>query len=112
MLSKKNRITRNTFPAYTKQGFRVFSELFSGNIYTNSGNTVRVSIVVSKKVAKLAVVRNRTKRAFYEAVRPYLKDFAGGALIVLYPKQPALGVKLTKVSSEIGAAFVKAKVLK
>ena len=112
MLPKKNRIPRNTFPAYTKQGFRVFSDLFSGTIYPTTDSQVRVSIVVSKKVAKLAVVRNATKRVFYESIRPYVGDLTSGALIVLYPKQTALNAKFGQIGSEIKSTLVKAKFLK
>lgn len=39
-------------------------------------NTYRLSVVVSKKVAKLAVVRNRIRRRLYEAVRRYEQQIA------------------------------------
>lgn len=39
-------------------------------------DTYRLSIVVSKKVAKSAVVRNRIRRRLYEAVRRYEQQIA------------------------------------
>ncbi|HEY1835941.1 MAG TPA: ribonuclease P protein component [Candidatus Saccharimonadales bacterium] len=39
----------------------------------NRRSTYRVAVVVSKKVHKSAVVRNRIRRRIYEAVRSYIK---------------------------------------
>lgn len=111
MLSQKNRIPRKDFPAHSRQGFRVFSELFSGTVYPSSETGVRVSIVVSKKTAKLAVVRNRLRRVFYEAIKPYLKDISGGSLVVLYPKQGSIKAAFKVIESELESALKKAKVL-
>ncbi|MFO0887144.1 MAG: ribonuclease P protein component [Candidatus Nomurabacteria bacterium] len=38
-------------------------------IYNNQHNKFRVAVVVSKKVSRSAVVRNRIRRRVYEAVR-------------------------------------------
>lgn len=112
MLSQKNRITRKDFPAHTRQGFRVFSGLFSGSIYKNNEQTVRVSVVVSKKTAKRATERNYLKRVFYAAMRPYLDQFTGGALVVLYPKKESLQAPFLAITEEIKMSLQKAKVLK
>lgn len=111
MLSQKNRITRKDFPAHSRQGFRVFSELFSGAVYTSNEKEVRVSIVVSKKTAKLAVVRNRLRRVFYEAIKPYLKNISNGSLVVLYPKQASIKADFKVIESELESSLKKAKVL-
>lgn len=111
MLSQKNRITRKDFPAHSRQGFRVFSELFSGTVCPSNEKEVRVSVVVSKKTAKLAVVRNRLRRVFYEAIKPYLKDISSGSLLVLYPKQAAVKADFSLIKSELESALKKAKIV-
>lgn len=112
MLSRKNRITRKDFPAHTRQGFRVFSGLFSGVIYPTDDQTVRVSVVVSKKTAKRATERNYLKRLFYEAIRPHLGDFSKGALVVLYPKKESLQAPFLVIKEELRGGLQKAKVIK
>ena len=112
MLSQKNRISRKDFPAFKRQGFRVFSELFSGTVYPTDDKKIRVSVVVSKKTAKLAVVRNHLRRVFYEAIKPYLESFTQGSLVVLYPKSGAVQVSFVVLKSEIEKELKRIKVLK
>lgn len=50
----------------------------------------RFSVVVSKKVSKLAVVRNRIKRKIYDQV----KDFPGSHDIIIYAKDEKLSPEL------------------
>ena len=111
MLPKKNRITRKDFPAPPKQGFRVFSELFSGMVYPEKGQHIKVSIVVSKKTAKLAVMRNTLKRRFYAAIQPLLSNMDQGALVVLYPKKGSEKTLVSTIKEELVAALKKAKIL-
>lgn len=111
MLPKKNRIPRKDFPTASRQGSRVFSPLFSGVIH-ESQNEVRVSVVVSKKTAKTAVVRNALRRQVYTAVSPLLKDILRGALIVLYPKIQAKQAHPSVLRKEIETVFRNAKLVK
>ena len=85
MLSQKNRISRKDFPSYKKQLSRFLSPLFSGTIYLNKEN-VQVSVVVSKKITKKAVERNKIRRRFYSAITPYIKKLHDIS-IVIYPKK-------------------------
>lgn len=110
MLSQKNRIARKNFPSYQRQSNRFSSPLFSGNIYAHQGRT-QVSVVVSKKVAKTAIERNKIRRRFYSAIRPSLKD-SQGALIVLYPKITTKEPLFTFLKSEIERMFQETKLLK
>ncbi len=129
MLSKKNRIPRKDFPARNRQGFRVFSSLFSGTIYPirngsplrtptapngtgKNEDGVKVSVVVSKKTAKTAVVRNYLRRIFYEATSEHIKGFSKGALIVFYPKIEAQKAHFSTLKLEIEKALRQAKLIK
>ena len=111
MLPKKNRITRKDFPAPPKQGFRLFSELFSGLAYPEKSLPLRVSVVVSKKTAKLAVTRNTLKRRFYTAIQPLIENCTQGALVVLYPKKGSEKTSITSLRGELAIALKKAKIL-
>lgn len=107
MLPKKNRIKRKDFPSSQRQANRISSPLFSGNIYRCQGNT-QVSVVVSKKIAKTAVARNKIRRRFYSAVSPFIKD-SRGVFIVLYPKIKTEEVSFSLLKSEIERMFDFAK---
>lgn len=106
MLSRKNRISKHDFPTSKIQGTRVFSPLFSGVIYKNEGLS-RAAVVVSKKTAKTAVVRNRIRRRFYAALAPFLKDASKEHLMVFYPKKEVATAPFAVLKSEIEATLRK-----
>lgn len=110
MLPKKNRIPKEDFPAPQKQGFRVFSPLFSAVIYKNDTG-VQVAVVVSKKTAKTAVVRNRIRRRVYSAIGGYYENFLYPALLVIYPKKESSIVLFATLKAEIEKALRGAKLL-
>jgi ribonuclease P protein component len=110
MIPQKNRIPRKDFPSDHREGFRVFSPLFSGVIYPSTKG-VRVSTVVSKKTAKAAVTRNSLKRRFYAAISPHLKSFSREVLVVLYPKKDAIKAPFSLIQSEVENVLRRAKFL-
>ncbi len=71
MISKKNRFHGHGSLRYVYQhGKTVRGPLCSLKYVANKRrDTYRLAVVVSKKVSKSAVVRNRIRRRLYEAVR-------------------------------------------
>lgn len=57
----------------------------------------RYSVVVTKKISKLAVVRNTVKRNIYNEV----KDIAGGYDIIIYPKNEKISSELHSLLSKL-----------
>lgn len=110
MLPKKNRIPRKDFPVNNRQGFRVFSPLFSAVFYKN-GKEPCVSVVVSKKVAKNAVTRNRIRRIFYALVERNLQNLKNPAMMIFYPKKESIGVEAQTLLKEMETALIKANLL-
>lgn len=110
MLPRKNRISRKEFPAYSTQGIRVFSPLFTAVVYPKKQG-VNVSVVVSKKTAPKAVVRNGVRRHYYAVIEGYLGKFSQGATIVFYPKTESLTASFDVLKTEITHALQKARVL-
>lgn len=111
MLPQNNRISKKDFPSSKRQGFRVFSPLFSGTFYKEEGN-VRVSVVVSKKTAKTAVARNLMRRRFYEAIHPHKENFKDPGLLVFYPKKEVIAASFSVLKEEIETVLRKAKLIK
>lgn len=115
MLPKKNRISRKDFPTHKMQGFRVFSPFFTSVFYKIANEKVRVgraSVVVSKKTAKTAVVRNRLRRRFYELLDQNFKKLLTPTTIVVYPKIDAHNASFEELSREVEKAFRLAKLIK
>ena len=72
---------------------------------------MRISVVVSKKTAPKAVVRNRLRRHFYSVIEMYLGKFSRGATIVFYPKTEAIQAPFELLKTEITQSLRKAQVL-
>ncbi len=77
MLNKKNRLKSNSSFKATYCQNRVVSDeffvLFAGKNKNKEGET-KAGFVVSKKIDKRAVVRNKIKRRMREAFQAYLKE--------------------------------------
>lgn len=73
MISKSHRFHGHSSLSYVyRHGRVVRGPLMAVKFVQNDRRDVyRLSVVVSKKVAKLAVVRNRIRRRLYESVRQY-----------------------------------------
>lgn len=77
------------------------------------GRNTKVAIVVSKKVYKSAVKRNRIRRRLYEAVRHRLPKIVGPVEIVITVYKPELiDVPHAEIESTIDDMFSKAELFK
>ena len=85
MLPKRQRLTKKDFPI---RAARRVSFAF-GSISFMSGSS-RAAVVVSKKIAPSAVVRNTMRRRMYAALKPLLSP---GRAIVVYPNKKAITAK-------------------
>lgn len=85
MISNENRFHGRTSLSYVyKNGRSVKSAGFRIKfVKPGLQKNFRVAVVVSKKVSKSAVIRNRIRRNFYEAIqRLNTKQFASADLII------------------------------
>lgn len=110
MLPRKNRVSRKKFPVYPTKGLRISSSLFTAVVYPQE-HDVAVSVVVSKKTAKTAVLRNRIRRRLYAAVEPFLTTFMRGAIIVFYPNINAGQSPHDTLKSEVSEMLRKQKLI-
>jgi len=85
VISRKHRFRGlNSLRHVYQKGKTVRGALFSTKIAPNNRRqTYRVAVVVSRKVHKSAVARNRMRRRLYEAVRQVEDDIAGPYDIVI-----------------------------
>ena len=75
MLSKKYRFHSRGGVRYTYQNGKTIRESKISLVFANnSRNRQRFAVVVSKKVLKSAVGRNRIRRRAYEAIRAELPN--------------------------------------
>lgn len=102
MMPKKNRLLRENFENIMKKGGFKNSSLFSSRILKNVENKgdfePKVSVVVSKKVAKTAVLRNKIRRRAYEVVAKLPKKPYS---IILFAKKGAEKATFKELEAQI-----------
>jgi|YNPBryulayer2012_1023412.scaffolds.fasta_scaffold20595_2 ribonuclease P protein component len=77
---------------------------------STDNNTIEYAVIVSKKVSKRAVVRNRVKRLLRECLRHYVHLLLGDRMqvkaILLYWRTPVRHAKMIRLSDVI-VEFIK-----
>lgn len=98
MLKRENRLSKIIRGAGEK---KYFSSLFQVKVSENKENKLRFGFVVSRKIDKRAVVRNRTKRVLRSAVETFLNSLSGKDIIIVAKKSLSFKEK-EEVSRELG----------
>lgn len=84
MLKKAFRLSRSKDIYVTsRQGRSFFSPYFVIKFVSGAEPTRRFTVIVSTKVSKLAVERNRIKRIIRETVRQALPKFKAGDYVII-----------------------------
>lgn len=89
-----------------KKGKMLHSPLFS--LYYLPGDIQAFAAVASKKVSKLAVIRNRNKRRVREAFRKQSEKLVPGSFI-LFIKKDLAAIPYPDLVKEIGEIAAKAR---
>lgn len=90
MLSKKERLSREMFNRFFVSGKRFSTD--SLNLVYTPRPTLHAAIVISKKVAKKAVARNKLRRQLYALVREVM---AHGVWIIVVRKTAKIPSRAT-----------------
>jgi len=107
MLAKKFRLTgTKDFDGIQKEG-KVYQSTNFGIAYLKRGDTglSRFGFIVSTKIAKDAVDRNRFKRAMSEAVRIASIDLTSGFDVVFLAKVSIARVSTAEIMKEVRLAL-------
>jgi ribonuclease P protein component len=102
VLKRENRIRlKKEFAEIKKEGRILFSPLFGFLVDKKSDDLKKFGVVVSKKISKKAVDRNRIRRILSEVVKDNLNNFEKGIRVVFLTKQAILGKGYKEVEKEI-----------
>lgn len=113
MLPKAHKMkTEDHLNTRSEKGLFVYSDLFSLKVLENKDKTDIWSIIVSSKVAKRAVDRNKIRRRIYTIIEKNRKnlikqDFIG----VFIVKGPILKVSFVEIEQEVKKSLKKAGLL-
>lgn len=98
MLPKIRRLNRvNFLKVLNSSKDQIRDAGFTARYLKNALDFNRYSVVVTKKISKLAVVRNGVKRKIYDAI----KDLPGSYDIIIYPKDEKISSELYSLLSKL-----------
>lgn len=102
MLKKINRISsRKEFLEIKNKGKIISSSLFGAICLVDETEEIKFGFVISKKISKRAVDRNKIKRRLCEVLVKNLNKFKAGTKIVFLAKKSLLGADIEKIEEEI-----------
>jgi|APSaa5957512576_1039674.scaffolds.fasta_scaffold33895_2 ribonuclease P protein component len=102
MLNKDNRLPGYLIPKLFLSSNTLHSPLFIVKILgATSPTPPKIGFIVSKKISKEAVDRNRVKRLLRQAVTPILKKFKNGQSILIIAKSNIKGKTLNQIKKEL-----------
>jgi len=113
MLERTRRVTKIMFDDVLKNGVSSHSPSFSFKILRKTAQIEsRFSVVVSKKVAKSAVKRNRLRRIVQAIVRVLYSRTVGGNNCLVFIKKDISQIKNENLKSELEGSLIRAGVIK
>ena len=102
MLKRENRIRlRKEFAEIKNKGKILYSPLFGFLTYKENDDQKKFGFIVSKKISKKAVDRNKIRRILSEVVRENLEKFENGTRIIFLTKKEILGKKMKEIEKEV-----------
>lgn len=103
MLPKENRLTKKTdFTQVSKRGEVIQSKNFGLAYFrANNNKAPKFGFIVSNKISKKAVDRNKVKRVLRQVVRELVGDVKNGLLFVLLVKKSILGASQDELKREL-----------
>lgn len=102
MLSRKHRFHgRRSLQAVYREGKTHRSEYFSVKVLKKTKSNYRSAVVVSKKVSKSAVVRNRIRRRIYEQLRGLVSPDSPHDIMVIVYSNEILNFSDSELSKQI-----------
>lgn len=113
MLPKENRLKKEKeFEAVFKGGRLVKGNSIFLKYLANGTDKTKVGFVVSKKVSKLAVERNKTKRRMREYVRLRKKEIKDGLSIIFIALPQAKSMDYEDIKKDLESLFNKGELIK
>ncbi len=99
MLKKKERLTREAFNRFFSVGKRTHSPVLQ--VIFTPHTVLHVSVVVSKKIAKQAVKRNKIRRRIYDIVRNYSRETKLHGVFIFLVKQPITLMDYKEIQQQV-----------
>jgi ribonuclease P protein component len=111
-LNRASRLRKSSeFQRVRQQGRSITSRLLILAWTSNDVAQLRIGFVISKRISKRAVDRNRLKRLLSETIRPLLPELTPGWDIVLSARKDILTADLHTLEQDIPVLLRRARLL-
>lgn len=110
MLARKHRINKELFAEIFRAGKSVSSDNLSLKIHPIPADCSVFAFVVSSKVAKRAVDRNKLKRRARHIVGKMMPEIKNGLGVIIFFKKGSEKLNFQEIEKETRAVFQKAKI--
>ena len=113
MLKKQNQLTKDKeFDNVFKNGKSSYDKIIGVKAITNNLDNSRFGILISTKISKKAVERNKLKRQIREVIRLDLDLIKSGYDLVIISLVPILDKTYEEIEKSIHSHFKKLKLYK
>ena len=113
MLAKENRLQKkNDFERVLKQGKWFKEDFLFIKVIKNNLEASRFGFIVSQKISKKAVVRNKVKRRLRAIIREKIPGIKKGLDIVIITQPGIENKSFQGIEENVAKIFAKAKCLK
>jgi ribonuclease P protein component len=113
MLPKENRLKKEKeFEAVFKGGRTLRGKSVFLKYLINGTDQTRIGFVVSKKISKLAVERNKAKRRMRDIVRLKKDNLKNGLSIVIISLPPIKGMEYKEIKQDLENLLSKEELIK
>ncbi|MCD4760508.1 ribonuclease P protein component [bacterium] len=111
MLPKENRLHQDKeIKAVVQKGQTFFLPQFVIKYQVNKEKFTKIGFIISTKVDKKAVVRNRLARQLREVIRSFLPEMKTGYSVMIIAKKQALELDFEALKKQMAFAFAKIKI--
>jgi ribonuclease P protein component len=112
MLPKSNRLPGHLIPHTLNSPTTLHSPFFGLKVISSSSHLPpRLGFIVSTKIAKRAVDRNKIKRLLRQAVYPHLPNLKPGHDLLFLAKHPLKNQTLQPIKAHVFTLLKQAKLL-
>lgn len=111
MLPRNQRLHTAQFGEVMNKGNVVHTSLFTLRYIKNAPDT-RISATISPKIARKAVIRNKTRRAMYAALMPLMSTISKNTWSAVLAKEPVLKLSQNEIEAGLRELFVKPGLLR
>jgi len=111
MISRRHRLPGYQIPLVLNSSFSCLSPFLVIKHLPSSTPFTRIGIIISSKIVKKAVDRNKLKRRLKAALSPYLNNIRPSKDILIIARHPIKNLSFSQLQKNLPALLKKSKLV-